>query len=645
MAPPSAGLYVDPEFPAGVSSLVGRGDTPLSALCERITWLRPQEICEAPHLFPGDRRAVLGRQGILGDCWFICATSALQKSPALLPQVQVFPADQCAWEDDGYTGRFTCQFWRFGLWVQVTIDDRLPCLGRKLCFSHCQDEEAFWLPLLEKAYAKLHGCYEALWAGQVVDALVDLTGGLVERWSFEVADESFREEMLSRMLELKERCAMSCSVLHSREGSGDLGQFHAFTITDIQHGFTKEGQSLLLFRVHNPWGRSCWEGSWGNRGDKWALMDQTERSRFLSQIQDGEFWVEKEEFLREFNEVTVSFPVIEKDHIQSIWTGSLLSYTQQIYGSWIKGQNAGGSRNNTSFPDNPKFWLRLKEKSEMYLILMQRPSSEQGASSNMHCIRHLQCEASKRTTPIAVGLHIWKVEKRRFNLQKTIVTPPLAGTSSHTYDRQLHLRCELSPGYHLLIPSTFLRDTEGEFLLRVLSSNGPITLRLHEITSNQPMERASKDAIPGVWETLELKGEWKKSNSAGGSRNFPSYHLNPAISFCVPINSKLVKVTLRQHNQEKRCYAIGFHVYLAPADGDLSPFLQEPCASCIPHSHSLEVSQTCDLVPGQYLIVPSTYLPDQEGKFSIFISTKTESINLCVCAGNLSRVRRRWGRS
>ncbi|KAM4040327.1 calpain-10 isoform 2-T2 [Anomaloglossus baeobatrachus] len=619
MAPPAAGLYVDPEFPAGVSSLVGPGDTPLSALCERITWLRPQEICETPHLFPEDRRRALGKQGILGDCWFVCAASVLQTSPSLLHQV--LPGNQCTWEHKGYTGRFVCQFWRFGRWVQVIIDDRLPCLGRKLCFSHCQDQEAFWLPLLEKAYAKLHGCYEALWAGQVVDALVDLTGGLVERWSFEVADESFREEMITRMLELKERCAISCSVLHSREGAGDLGQFHAFTITDIQHGFTKDGQSLLLLRVHNPWGRSCWEGSWGNSGDKWALMDQTESSRFLSEIQDGEFWVEKDEFLREFNEVTVSFPVIEKDRFQSIWTGSPLSYTQQIYGSWIKGRNAGGSRNTTSFPDNPKFWLRIKEKSEMYLTLMQRPSSELGASSSMRCSRQLHCEASKRTTPIAVGLHIWKVEKRRFNLQKTILTPPLAGTSSHCYDRQLHLRCELSPGYHLLIPSTFLRDTEGDFLLRVLSS-GPITLS--EINCNQPAEMTSKDATPGVWETLEFKGEWKKSNNAGGSRNFPSYHFNPAISFCVSTNCQSVKVTLRQHNQENLCHAIGFHVYLAPADDGLSPFSQEPCASCIPHSHSLEVSKICNLSSGQYLIVPSTYLPDQECKFSIFISTKTE---------------------
>ncbi|XP_075058506.1 calpain-10 isoform X2 [Mixophyes fleayi] len=604
MQPPSAGLFVDLEFPACVSSIVCAGDTPLTPLCDRITWLRPQEICASPHLFPENPRHGLGKQGILGDCWFICACSALQQSDKLLHQV--IPAGQCTWNDPGYSGRFTCRFWRYGRWVEVTIDDCLPCLGHKLCFSHCQDEGAFWLPLLEKAYAKLHGCYEALWAGQVVDALVDLTGGLVERWSFEVAEESVREKMLSRMLDLKERCAMSCSVLHNKD--------------DIQRGFTKHGQELLLLRVHNPWGRSCWGGSWGESGDKWALMDQTESSRFLPQIQDGEFWVEKEEFLREFNEVTVAFPVNEKEHIHSFWTGWPLLHTQQICGSWLKGKSAGGSRNNASFPDNPKLWLHIKEESEVYLSLMQSQKAKTGATI---CKRNSQSRrgSTNSTALYAVGLHVWKVEKRRFNLQKTILSPPVAGTSSHCYDRQLHLRCDLSPGYHLLIPSTFHRDTEGEFLLRVLSS-GPIMLR--ELTSNQPVTRRNEDVMRGIWETQELKGQWKKGSSAGGSRNFSSHHLNPAIPFCVPTKVQLVKVTLRQHCQGNQCHAIGFHVYLVPLDTSLSPLSQEPCASCVPHSHSQEVSKMCDLPPGQYVVVPSTYLPDQECDFFISIAIKLD---------------------
>lgn len=34
------------------------------------------------------------------------------------------------------------------------MDDRLPCLAGRLCFSRCQREDVFWLPLLEKVYAK-----------------------------------------------------------------------------------------------------------------------------------------------------------------------------------------------------------------------------------------------------------------------------------------------------------------------------------------------------------------------------------------------------------------------------------------------------------------------------------------------------------
>ncbi|KAG8546217.1 hypothetical protein GDO81_019466, partial [Engystomops pustulosus] len=301
-------------------------------------------------------------------------------------------------------------------------------------------------------------------------------------------------------------------------------------------------------------------------------------------------------------------------------TGSLLSYTQQINGSWINGQNAGGSRNNVSFPENPKFWLRVRMQSEVYLTLMQRPRDKIGSSNNSS--RTLQHGTSNHTTGTAIGLHIWKVKNRHFNLQKTILTTPVVGTSSHSYDRQLQLRCELSPGYHLLIPSTFLRDIEGDFLLRVLSS-GPITLS--EVSSNKPLEQESEDKMPGVWETLEFKGQWKKSNrNAGGSRNFPSYHLNPRFSFRVSTNTEVVKITLRQHNQENACHAIGFHVYLVLVDGSLPLFSQEPCASCVPHSHTLEVCKICHLAPGQYVVVPSTYLPDQECKFSIFISTKTE---------------------
>jgi len=40
----------------------------------------------------------------------------------------------------------------------VTIDDRLPCLSwGPLAYSSCRDKREFWVPLVEKAYAKLYG--------------------------------------------------------------------------------------------------------------------------------------------------------------------------------------------------------------------------------------------------------------------------------------------------------------------------------------------------------------------------------------------------------------------------------------------------------------------------------------------------------
>lgn len=69
-----------------------------------------------------------------------------------------------------------------------------------------------------------------------------------------------------------------------------------------------------------------------------------------------------------------------------------------------------------------------------------------------------------------------QVEKRRVNLPRALSAPPVAGTACHAYDREVHLRCELGPGFYLAVPSTFLKDVPGQFLLRVFST-GRVALR------------------------------------------------------------------------------------------------------------------------------------------------------------------------
>uniref|UniRef100_U3EA24 Calpain-10 n=1 Tax=Callithrix jacchus TaxID=9483 RepID=U3EA24_CALJA len=641
-ATPARELFRDAAFPAADSSLFCDLSTPLAQFREDITWRRPQEICATPRLFPDDPREGQVKQGLLGDCWFLCACAALQKSRHLLDQV--IPPGQPSWADQEYQGSFTCRIWQFGRWVEVTTDDRLPCLAGRLCFSRCQREDVFWLPLLEKVYAKVHGSYEHLWAGQVADALVDLTGGLAERWNLKGIAGSRGEQdrtgpgehrTCRQLLHLKDQCLISCSVLSPRAGARELGEFHAFIVSDLRELQGQAGHSVLLLRIQNPWGRRCWQGLWREGGEGWSQVDAVLASELLSQLQEGEFWVEEDEFLREFDEITIGYPITEAGHLQSLYTERLLCHTRVLPGAWVKGQSAGGCRNNSGFPSNPKFWLRVSEPSEVYVAILQR--SRTHAADGAGRARALVGDSRASWSPAgipgkhyqAVGLHIWKVEKRRVNLPRVLSAPPVAGTACHAYDREVHLRCELSPGYYLAVPSTFLKDAPGQFLLRVFST-GRVSL--------SAVRAVAKNAAPGAvlpsgeWGTVQLRGSWRAGHTAGGSRNFASYPTNPCFPFLVPEGPgpRCVHITLHQHCQpgDTEFHPIGFHVFQVPEGGrslDATPLLlQEPLLSCVPHRYAQEVSQLCLLPAGTYRVVPSTYLPDTEGAFTVTIAIKID---------------------
>jgi len=52
-------------------------------------------------------------------------------------------------------GIFRFHFWHFGSWEEVYVDDRLPTIHGQLIYGRNQSQpNEFWVPLLEKAYAK-----------------------------------------------------------------------------------------------------------------------------------------------------------------------------------------------------------------------------------------------------------------------------------------------------------------------------------------------------------------------------------------------------------------------------------------------------------------------------------------------------------
>lgn len=47
-----------------------------------------QEICQTPALFPVNINLAHVKQGLLGDCWFLCACTFLLKNKHLLNKVE-----------------------------------------------------------------------------------------------------------------------------------------------------------------------------------------------------------------------------------------------------------------------------------------------------------------------------------------------------------------------------------------------------------------------------------------------------------------------------------------------------------------------------------------------------------------------------
>lgn len=62
-------------------------------------------------------------------------------------------------------GIMTIQLYKDGEWHPVTIDTRVPFgdqssqIFNNPVYAHCAETSEQWVMMLEKAFAKLHGCY------------------------------------------------------------------------------------------------------------------------------------------------------------------------------------------------------------------------------------------------------------------------------------------------------------------------------------------------------------------------------------------------------------------------------------------------------------------------------------------------------
>ncbi|NWW08270.1 CAN1 protein, partial [Oreocharis arfaki] len=471
----SGTLFRDPAFPPAAASLGFRELGPGSAKTRGVQWKRPTELCPRPQFIVDGATRTDICQGALGDCWLLAAIASLTLNETLLHRV--VPHGQSF--QQGYAGIFHFQIWQFGEWLDVVVDDFLPTKDGKLLFVHSAEGSEFWSALLEKAYAKVNGCYEALSGGSTSEGFEDFTGGVTEWFDLRRPPADLYQIILKA---LERGSLLGCSIDITSAFDMEAVTFkklvkgHAYSVTGAKQ-VQYRGQALELIRMRNPWGEVEWTGAWSDGSPEWHAVEPALRQQLMVRMEDGEFWMSFRDFLREFTRLEICN--LTPDALQS---RKFRKWNTRLYdGTWRRGSTAGGCRNYpATFWINPQFKIQLEEVDDdrdedggrepgcsFLLALMQKHRRrERRLGKDMETIGFAVYEVAGVSHPSRQyvgksGVHL----KREFFLANA----SRARSEQFINLREVSTRFRLPPGEYIVVPSTFEPNKEGDFVLRVFS--------------------------------------------------------------------------------------------------------------------------------------------------------------------------------
>ena len=521
---PDKKKWFDPDFGSqpnnsrkNKESLYGDGDVPPGNPRDtNVEWYPLSDISDSAQFFSDGVESNDVIQGCLGDCWFISALSVIatkdyllrgEFSDDILSDKKIDEEESIMLSTGIYPpifhsfrkkGIFCFRFFKDFKWRYVLVDNRLPCNKiyndnqiPTLLYGQCRARNEFWVPLIEKAYAKLHGSYRALVSGFIDDGLVDLTGLTSKKMIIEddlsknkqKADElwdillqnstlTFNEgkqktsggKLVSAKFFTRNKTMMGCSVeskgnsvemevvLHNRHTGVLAG--HAYSILDvfeIPKPRGKRRKTSRLLRIRNPWGRKEWNGKWSDdsvetKQNKERIEQKlnekykgTNEKINLSQ-EDGTFLMCYSDFRQIFNKLFIckNFPP------------SFIGI--RIFGSWTKNESGGLPVNKAqerTFYDNPQIYFERDIDGLVSISLLQNdgrlvePYFPYPGTINKVCLLVFRVGSKSR------------VKNLNNLIEKTLIISR----------RDSILELNLTRGRYIVIPSTFESGKLGKYCL------------------------------------------------------------------------------------------------------------------------------------------------------------------------------------
>ncbi|CAI9726120.1 calpain-9-like, isoform X2 [Octopus vulgaris] len=464
-------LFVDSSFPPCLTSLYLKGSVPNKS---KIKFLRPKDIVKK-----GQRPVFVEKginykdldQGDIGNCWFVVSVSSVVAHQKKLVQ-KIIPSGQSF--DEDYIGAFHFNFWHYGKWTEVIVDDYLPTVNGHLIYGKNREQpNEFWSPLLEKAYAKLQGCYQALNGGKIQSALTDLTGGISEY--YDLGEKmKIAPNLYDLLLNVRTMNTLIGAAIHRKnemlplketKRENGLYEGHAYTITKVaQVELNKKVHNLL--RLRNPWGKGEWNGPWSDTSFEMRNLPADKKLELeVVNAEDGEFWIPFDEFVSNFDEI--AFCHIQPDAVvgeiednkdRENW------FVTTYHDAWIKDQTAGGC-GNSGYED--QYW----KNPQILAVLSQKDKDSDKCTM---IVSLMEEEKHGKGNKIAINFDVYKLhypvnaKLTRNNIRKQ-ATKQQRSEDVYRFDREVTYHYQLPIGYYVIIPSTYNPGEEAKFLLRIFT--------------------------------------------------------------------------------------------------------------------------------------------------------------------------------
>lgn len=456
--------FCDSGFEAGPLVLRAKeqeGKSPNRLLDAVEAWKRPEEFgLEAKAILYDEASSTASDvlQGALGDCYLLGAMSVIATRKDLLDNIwshfkRIDPTVTNGSLLD--KGILTVQLYKDCLWHDVTVDTRLPCARGadgllRPCFGRCVTKEHMWVPILEKAMAKLYSGYGQLEGGSITEAMADLTGGVTHTYNLmdKEVDELIAEGGLWRDLQSlkKEGNLMACSrnAPQGSDAQGPLGLLanHAYAILDVRT-LADSGHRLLL--VRDPWGSGTFTGKWRKQSDMWKLYPTA--AKFLGHVPEdrsGSFWMTFEELVEHMTTV----------HVCRIFPPQYHSLS--VKSEWDS-ECAGGPPDQAEWFKNPQFRLSVTQNATVILSVVQYDAKIPGRTHRPVLSGLVVLKARRGTSPV----RMWGVEQDQ-----------IVGLVRPSPGREVSISVRLSQGVlYYVVPFNSSAGGTAPFILRCYSSH------------------------------------------------------------------------------------------------------------------------------------------------------------------------------